>query len=567
MQRIRTKICALCLAAAILPVPLLTSYAAAAPSALEQKKSSSKSAKKSSASTKKTSKAKPAAKKETSASVKKQEAAVKKEIKLTQQQIEANEKEVTENLAVLSNLAHDIDVQKGKISSLEAQERSLLNSIASHEQQIKEGEANLASLRERYVAAVKKMRVARKKVSPMAFVFASKSFYQAWRRMRYMHKFAEWRGRKETEIKNQIAALDDSRKKLADGQKSLQLTLNSQREAQNLLTAKHKAQDETVAKLRASGDALRSHLSRKQAEANDLNNRISNLIAAEQEEARLAEQRRVQEQARREAERKRKEQEAAERAERQRIEAEKAAAEQKAQAAKAKETEKAAAKQKETPKKETPKKEEKKKTQPKKEQPKKQQSKKEQPKKEKAPEMPAVKNSEKSYAEARGRRPRSKAEGNTAGSSSTPAPSKAKASGAAGFAAAKGSLPRPVSGQFSIVSHFGRHSLANMKDVMYDNPGIDAVVANGASAQAVYDGTVTGVYVLDGFSTVVIINHGEYYTVYGHIGTPTVKKGDKVKQGQALGHLVSDPDEGGRTLIHFEVWKNREKQNPEAWIR
>lgn len=133
------------------------------PSALEQKKSSSKRAKKSSASTKKTTKAKPAAKKETSASVKRQEAAVKKEIKLTQQQIEANEKEVTENLAVLSNLAHDIDVQKGKISSLEAQERSLLNSIASHEQQIKEGEANLASLRERYVSAVKKMRVARRR--------------------------------------------------------------------------------------------------------------------------------------------------------------------------------------------------------------------------------------------------------------------------------------------------------------------------------------------------------------------------------------------------------------------
>lgn len=555
----------------MLPLPLLTSYAAGVPAALEQKKkSSAKSAKKGGASTKKGGKAKPAAKKETSASVKKQEAAVKKEIKLTQQQIEANEKEVAENLAVLSNLAHDIDVQKGKISSLEAQERNLVSAIASHERQIKDGEAKLASLREHYVAAVKKMRVARRKLSPMAFVFASKSFYQAWRRMRYMRKFADWRGRKETEIRNQITALDDSRKKLADGQKSLQLTLASQREARDVLTAKHLAQDQTVAKLRASGEALRSHLSRKQAEANDLNNRISNLIAAEQEEARLAEQRRAQEQARREAERQRKEQEAAEKAERQRIEAEKAAkaaaekaaVEQKAQAAKSKEAEKTSAKKKEKPKKETPKKE----TKPKKEKkPEKEETKKAQPKKQKTPEVPSEKSSEKNYAEARGRRPRSKAEGNTTGSTSAPKPS--KASGASGFAASKGSLPRPVSGQFSIVSHFGRHSLANMEDVMYDNPGIDAVVAKGASAQAVYDGTVTGVYVLDGFSTVVIVNHGEYYTVYGHIGTPTVKKGDKVKQGQPLGHLVSDPDEGGRTLIHFEVWKNREKQNPEAWIR
>lgn len=93
------------------------------------------------------------------------------------------------------------------------------------------------------------------------------------------------------------------------------------------------------------------------------------------------------------------------------------------------------------------------------------------------------------------------------------------------------------------------------------------VVSSGASALAVYPGTVTGVYVLPGFSTVVIVSHGEYYTVYGNIGTPAVSKGQAVKQGQALGKLMADPDEGGRTTIHFEIYKNRDKLNPEAWIR
>lgn len=106
-----------------------------------------------------------------------------------------------------------------------------------------------------------------------------------------------------------------------------------------------------------------------------------------------------------------------------------------------------------------------------------------------------------------------------------------------------------------------------MPDVKYDNPGIDAVVSAGSEARAVYDGIVSGVYVVNGFATVILINHGDYFTVYGNIGNPAVSKGDKVKQGQALGKLMSDSDNGGRTTIHFEVWKGREKLNPEHWLK
>ena len=102
---------------------------------------------------------------------------------------------------------------------------------------------------------------------------------------------------------------------------------------------------------------------------------------------------------------------------------------------------------------------------------------------------------------------------------------------------------------------------------MYDNPGIDAETSAGASAQAVYGGKVSGVYVIPGFSTVVIVNHGSYYTVYGNIASPSVKVGDVVKQGQALGKLAAAEDDSSHSSIHFEVWKNRDKLNPLEWIR
>ena len=106
-----------------------------------------------------------------------------------------------------------------------------------------------------------------------------------------------------------------------------------------------------------------------------------------------------------------------------------------------------------------------------------------------------------------------------------------------------------------------------MPDVVYDNPGIDAEVSGGASASAVFGGTVAGVYVVPGFNNVVILRHGSYYTVYGNIVSPSVKSGDNVRQGQSLGRLGSDPDHDNCCTIHFEVWKNRTKLDPSAWIQ
>lgn len=483
---------------------------------------------------------------ETSSSVIKQEQDVNKEIRLTQQQIEANEAAVKEKLSQLTKLEEDINDQKRKVENLQVRESQLNAEITTCEKNIKKGEATLAALRERYIASVKKMRVARKKANPLAFIFSSDSFYQAWRRMRYLSKFKEWRSRREKEIKDEIAMLANLNKQLETNKQQLHANLNEQKAAQQVLANKHTAQNEVVIDLKNHGNTLRAYLAQKQAEANALSAKVMNLIAIEQQEAREAEQRRKEA-----AEKAAKEKAAKEKAEREKAAKEKAAKEkaerEKAEAEKAAK-EKAAKDKKGTNPSETA----------------------------KTPAKPAEKenntnegqnDNNKKYAEARNRKPRSDSKSESSGSNSAPAKAQTPVP-ATGFESAKGSLPRPASGsKFSIISHFGRHSLPDLPDVMYDNPGIDAIVDKGSSAKAVYDGTVTGIYVLPGFSTVVIIGHGDYYTVYGNIGNPTVSKGDKVKQGDALGKLVSDPDENGRTTIHFEVYKNKEKLNPESWLR
>lgn len=190
---------------------------------------------------------------------------------------------------------------------------------------------------------------------------------------------------------------------------------------------------------------------------------------------------------------------------------------------------------------------------------------KQQPKQDKAEPQKNAGNSGREYADARNRRPRSDA--SVSSGSSSASASGSKPAGGSNFASMRGSLPRPVGGAFNITSRFGPHSLPDLPDVVYDNPGIDAEVARGATAQAVYAGKVSGVYMIPGFSTVVIVNHGGYYTVYGNLASASVKVGDVVKQGSAVGRVADSEDSPGHGQIHFEVWKNREKQDPLAWIR
>ena len=165
------------------------------------------------------------------------------------------------------------------------------------------------------------------------------------------------------------------------------------------------------------------------------------------------------------------------------------------------------------------------------------------------------------YADARKRIPRSEKAISTKEQTQSSAPA------AMDFAQMKGSLPMPVSGTFKVTSRFGQQNLPDLPDVVYDNPGIDARVSPGANALAVFNGKVSGVYMLPGYNNVIIVNHGSYYTVYGNISAPAVKVGDNVRAGQGLGKLAPDEDDNSHSSIHFEVWKNREKLNPLEWIR
>lgn len=133
------------------------------------------------------------------------------------------------------------------------------------------------------------------------------------------------------------------------------------------------------------------------------------------------------------------------------------------------------------------------------------------------------------------------------------------------FASNRGRLPMPISGPYVIVSHYGQYAMPGLRNVKLDNKGMDIQGKAGAQARAIFNGKVAAVFQLNGLFN-ILIRHGSYISVYCNLSTASVKSGDTVKTKQPIGQVFSDGTDNGRTVLHFQLRREKEKLNPELWL-
>ena len=133
----------------------------------------------------------------------------------------------------------------------------------------------------------------------------------------------------------------------------------------------------------------------------------------------------------------------------------------------------------------------------------------------------------------------------------------------AAFANNKGKLPWPADGP--VVARFGKHYHPVYKNLeLPPNNGIDIALSKGTQIRAVFDGVVKQVMVMPGYNQCVLIQHGNYFTLYCKLKSLNVAEGDKVKTSDIIGSVDAI---GGQVQLHFEVWKGAKPQNPEGWLK
>lgn len=127
-----------------------------------------------------------------------------------------------------------------------------------------------------------------------------------------------------------------------------------------------------------------------------------------------------------------------------------------------------------------------------------------------------------------------------------------------------GRLPWPTSNGF-IRGHYGIQQHPVLKFITTNNKGIYIQTPAGSNARAVFEGVVTQRFVIPGSNNGVIIQHGNYRTVYANLTQIFVREGDHVSAKQAIGKIYTD-DEDNKTELYFQIYNGRNVQNPESWI-
>lgn len=132
------------------------------------------------------------------------------------------------------------------------------------------------------------------------------------------------------------------------------------------------------------------------------------------------------------------------------------------------------------------------------------------------------------------------------------------------FKANRGRLPFPVEKGFVSLG-FGDQPHPVHKTLTIHNSGVEITTEQGANARAVFDGEVTSVIVLSPVNKAVMIQHGDYFTVYQNLSSVNVGKGDKVSRKQAIGRVRTN-GETGKTVLKFLILQNTTYNNPSSWL-
>jgi len=132
------------------------------------------------------------------------------------------------------------------------------------------------------------------------------------------------------------------------------------------------------------------------------------------------------------------------------------------------------------------------------------------------------------------------------------------------FTLNKGKLPWPVEKGY-VSTYYGKQPHPIVKTATIQSNGVRITTNKGSKARAVFEGTVLAVQVMTGNKKAVLIQHGNYITVYKNLENITVNKGDKVKTKQIIGTIFTDKITD-KTILGFVLSNNTKTENPRNWI-
>ncbi len=519
--------------------------------------------------------------------------AIQKEIQENELQVKKKQKDVDQRLQKIMLLDTEIGQQQKTIDQIATDVKGINGNIEVLKGQLKSLQTQLTERRKKFILSMRYMARHRSIQDKIMFIFSAKSLSQMYRRLRFVREYASYQRAQGELLKAKQAQVDNKHIQLKQVRVQKYTLLYKDRQAHAQMQSKRLEQQQVVNSLKKDQQTLQTVIAQRRKTQQTINAQIDKLVAIEIQKARIRAQaearaqaaaraaaakkraedmarkreaaiKAAQENARRVAEAKAREakakamaeaaaraaekerREAAEKAEKARQEAEKARQAALQEASARREAARKKAEDAERKAKEAQQQAEKKAAA---EKALAYQQAREAEANRIAAERKAAADKQRAAREAEAAR-----KANTADNSLTNADRAMTGS----FANNRGRLPMPMAGK--IVTHFGQYNVAGMSNIRLNSNGINIKGAADSPVRSVFMGEVSGIFNAGG-STIVMVRHGIYISVYCNLANVSVHRGQNVGTGQTLGTVNSTG------VLHFQLRKETAKLNPEQWIR
>ena len=215
--------------------------------------------------------------------IKKEQTAAQRRITETTDRLNTTGAALKRQLNSLNSLNADIRQQDETVSRLRNRIDSIGGAITATSDSITILETRLEDMRKAYANALRRMQPSAGYMNALAFIFSSKSFSEAYSRLRYLNRFSEWRQRRAADIQNAIEDVSQQRQHLTGLRHNQDKAYRQAEEARRKLAQQQGESEQMVQNLRKQDSQLRAELARQKKQAQALDRELDRLIAAEQE--------------------------------------------------------------------------------------------------------------------------------------------------------------------------------------------------------------------------------------------------------------------------------------------
>jgi len=132
------------------------------------------------------------------------------------------------------------------------------------------------------------------------------------------------------------------------------------------------------------------------------------------------------------------------------------------------------------------------------------------------------------------------------------------------FISNKGKLPWPVEKGY-VTLRYGNQRHPVVKTATIQSNGIRIITSPSQKVRSIFTGVIYRIISSKNGAKTILVQHGNFFTVYKNLSNIYVKKGDVISTKQNLGEIITNKN-SGQTILSFSLFKDNKTENPLLWL-